>query len=208
MSTGVDKTFFAMQQRLNMTVLHAIAARKRNAMVTRAGLLAAATTRFAREGYDNVSLREIASDAGVDVSLVSRYFGGKEELFAEVLAACPSGADMFEGDPADFGERIATKLVFDEQVDKDLNCLLIILRSASSPKAREATRKSGQERFFGPIENWMGGPNARVRARLVADIIMGVTIDRVISDDFDLDDSARKAFRDRLARTLQSAIEV
>ncbi len=106
------------------------------------------------------------------------------------------------------GERIATKLVFDEQVDKDLNCLLIILRSASSPKAREAIRSSGQERFFGPIETWMGGPNARVRARLIADIIMGVTIDRVISDDFDLDAEAREAFRVRLARTLQAAIEV
>jgi AcrR family transcriptional regulator len=191
-----------------MTVLHAIASRKRNAMVTRAALLAAATERFVREGYDSVSLREIASDAGVDVSLVSRYFGGKEELFAEVLAECPSGADMFEGDPSDFGERLATKIVFDEQANKDLNCLLIILRSASSPKAREAIQKSGQERFFGPIENWLGGPDARVRARLIADIVMGVTIDRVISDDLGLDDEAREAFRARLARTLQSAIEV
>ncbi|RYY95332.1 MAG: TetR/AcrR family transcriptional regulator, partial [Alphaproteobacteria bacterium] len=63
-----------------MTALQAIAARKRNAITTRAALLAAATGRFMREGYDSVSLREIASDAGVDVSLVSRYFGGKDEL--------------------------------------------------------------------------------------------------------------------------------
>lgn len=191
-----------------MTVLHAIASRKRNAMVTRADLLAAATERFVREGYDSVSLREIASDVGVDVSLVSRYFGGKEELFAEVLAMCPSGADMFEGDVSDFGERLATKIVIDPQEDKDLNCLLIILRSASSPKAREAIRKSGEERFFGPIEKWLGGPNANIRARLIADIVMGVTIDRVISDDLGLDDEAREKFRSRLARILQSAIEV
>jgi len=37
---------------------------------------------------------------------------------------------------------------------------------------------------------------------------MGVTIDRVISDDLGLDDKAREAFRVGLARTLQSAIEV
>jgi len=67
---------------------------------------------------------------------------------------------------------------------------------------------SGQERFFGPIENWLGGPDARVRARSIADIVMGVTIDRVISDDLGLDDKAREAFRVGLARTLQSAIEV
>ncbi|HPM27281.1 MAG TPA: TetR family transcriptional regulator, partial [Methanothrix sp.] len=88
--------------------------------ILRAGLLAAATERFVREGYDSVSLREIASDAGVDVSLVSRYFGGKDELFAEVLAACPSGTEMFEGDIHDFGERLATKIVVDAQEDKDL----------------------------------------------------------------------------------------
>ena len=190
-----------------MTVIHAVGSRKRNATVTRAGLLAAATERFVREGYDSVSLREIASDAGVDVSLVSRYFGGKDELFAEVLAACPSGTEMFEGDIHDLGERLATKIVVDAQEDKDLDCLLIILRSASSPKAREAIQKSGEERFFGPIEKWLGGPNANIRARLIADIVMGVTIDRVISDDFGLDDAAREQFRVRLARILQSAIE-
>ncbi len=190
-----------------MTALQALAARKRNAINTRATLLAAAMERFMREGYDSVSLREIASDAGVDVSLVSRYFGGKDELFADVLAACPSGTDIFEGDVATFGERLATKIVDDATEDKDLTCLLIILRSASSPKAREAIRKSGEERFFGPIEKWLGGPDAKVRARLIADIVMGVMIDRVISDDFDLGAEERKRFHDRLARVIQGAIE-
>lgn len=207
MSTPVDKTFRAVQQRVEMTALQAIAARKRNAITTRAALLKAATERFMREGYDSVSLREIASDAGVDVSLVSRYFGGKEELFAEVLAACPSGTDMFEGDIATLGERLATKVVSDNIEAKDLTCLLIILRSASSPKAREAIRKSGEERFYGPIENWLGGPHAKVRARLVADIVMGVMIDRVISDQFDLSDEERTQLHARLARVLQNAVE-
>lgn len=190
-----------------MTALQAIAARKRNAMTTRAALLTAATERFMREGYDSVSLREIASDAGVDVSLVSRYFGGKDELFADVLAACPSGTDLFEGDIATFGERLATKIVVDDTEDKDLTCLLIILRSASSPKAREAIRKSGEERFFGPIQNWLGGPDAKIRARLVADIVMGVMIDRVISEEFDLNSEERAKFHTRLARVIQDTIE-
>jgi len=190
-----------------MTALQALAARKRNAINTRAALLAAAMERFTREGYDSVSLREIASDVGVDVSLVSRYFGGKDELFADVLAACPSGMDMFEGDIATFGERLATKLVDDAAEDEDLTCLLIILRSASSPKAREAIRKSGEERFFGPIEKWLGGPDSKVRARLIADIVMGVMIDRVISDNFELGAEERKRFRDRLVRVIQGAIE-
>jgi hypothetical protein len=114
---------------------------------------------------------------------------------------------MFEGDVATVGQRLATKVVLDDTEDKDLTCLLIILRSASSPKAREAIRKSGEERFFGPIEKWLDGPNAKVRARLVADIVMGVMIDRVISDEFDLSVEERQKFHDRLARVIQNAVE-
>jgi AcrR family transcriptional regulator len=191
-----------------MTVLHAIASRKRNAEVTRASLLAAATNRFAREGYDGVSLREIAADAGVDVSLVSRYFGGKDELFAEVLTMTPPPMDLFEGDHRTFGERVSKKLVIDPQNNKSFDCLLIMLRSASSPKAAETIRKMGEERFYGPIARWLGGLQAEIRARLIADIVKGVTIDRLISNDFGLSDEAREAFRARLARTLQSAIDI
>src|SRR3546814_12999364 len=60
--------------------------RKRDAAATRAAILAAARERFLRESYDSVGLREIAGDAGVDVALISRYFGGKEGLFREVVA--------------------------------------------------------------------------------------------------------------------------
>ncbi|SUS03277.1 conserved hypothetical protein [uncultured Defluviicoccus sp.] len=182
-------------------------ARKRNAETTRAALLQAALSRFVREGYDGVSLRDIASDAGVDVALVSRYFGGKLELFAEVLASSPSPTHLFEGNHEDFGERISRKLVVEKQESKDFDCLIIILRSSSSPDAVEVSRRIGEERFYGPFAKWLGGRDAKVRARLVADIIKGVTIDRVISEDFGFSADAREKFRTRLARTLQSAID-
>ena len=55
--------------------------RKRNAEATRAAILEAAKAHFALLGYDVAVLRDIARDAGVDVALVKRYFGGKEALF-------------------------------------------------------------------------------------------------------------------------------
>ena len=58
---------------------------KKSAAATREKLLASARQRFLRESYDNVGLRDIAADAGVDVALVGRYFGSKEQLFTEVL---------------------------------------------------------------------------------------------------------------------------
>lgn len=47
----------------------------------RNALLSAAIESFARNGYDGVSLRTIATDAKVDVALVSRLFGSKDGLW-------------------------------------------------------------------------------------------------------------------------------
>jgi AcrR family transcriptional regulator len=49
---------------------------------TRAGILAAARQRFAADGYERATIRAIAVDAGIDPSLVMRYFGNKQGLFA------------------------------------------------------------------------------------------------------------------------------
>lgn len=181
--------------------------RKRDANATRAALLAAATTRFANEAYDSVSLRSIASDAGVDVSLVSRYFGSKEELFAAVLNGCAPPDEMFAGDTKDFGERIARMLI-DEPLDDDkFNIFLVMLRSSSHASACEAIRASGEERFYGPFAQWLGGENAASRVRTAAALMKGVMIDRKISEDFGMSAKERTRFRSRLARVLQAAID-
>ncbi len=182
-------------------------ARKRDATATRAALLAAARTHFSREAYDSVSLRGIAADAKADVSLISRYFGSKEELFAAVLESCPPPEDLFQGDPKDFGERISHMLVNDPIEDDKFDVILVMLRSGSHPAAAEAIRKSGEERFFGPFAEWLGGRNTEERVRLAGGIIKGVVIDRRIANNFDLPPKALERYRSRLAKTLQAAIE-
>ena len=59
--------------------------RPRNAAATREAILNSAIRNFARAGYDGVGVREIASDAGVTAMMVNRYFGSKEQLFAEAV---------------------------------------------------------------------------------------------------------------------------
>ena len=181
--------------------------KKRDAAATRASLLQAATARFAAEAYDSVSLRTIAADAGVDVSLISRYFGGKEELFKAVLNNCPAPDELFRGEHHDFGERISHLLVHDPIAEDKPDIFLIMLRSASHPAAAQAIRESGEERFFGPFARWLGGENAVERVRMAAAIIKGVVIDRYIADDLGLSDDERERFRQRLARALQAAID-
>ena len=51
----------------------------------RTNLIAAATPLFAAKGFNGVSVREVAKAAGVNVSMTSYYFGGKEGLYAAVL---------------------------------------------------------------------------------------------------------------------------
>ena len=48
-------------------------------------IVAAATPLFARKGFAAVSVKELADAAGVNIALISYYFGGKENLYAVVL---------------------------------------------------------------------------------------------------------------------------
>ena len=68
---------------------------------TRADILAAARRRFLADGYDRVTMRSVAAEAGVDAALISYHFGSKRGLFGasmqlpanppEILAAALSG---------------------------------------------------------------------------------------------------------------------
>ena len=45
-------------------------------------ILAAARQRFAESGFERATIRAIAADANIDPSMVMRYFGNKDQLFA------------------------------------------------------------------------------------------------------------------------------
>jgi TetR/AcrR family transcriptional regulator len=51
----------------------------------RTNLIAAATPLFATKGFNGVGVRELAVAAGVNLAMISYYFGGKEGLYAAVL---------------------------------------------------------------------------------------------------------------------------
>lgn len=177
-------------------------ARTRNAAATRTAILEAARRRFAHEGYDQTGLRDIASDAGVDAALISRYFGGKEELFEEVLTCGPDIAEFLDGDREGFGDRVARVLSVDPMREEKFQLFLIMLRSASSPKAAAAIRRHSRESFYEPLEAWLGGEDAAVRARVLSCIMMGATMNRMIHEDFLLDDTQRQNLCEALSRTL------
>lgn len=58
----------------------------RRSDATRAAILEAARERFAADGYERATIRAIARDARIDPSMVMRYYGSKEGLFAAASA--------------------------------------------------------------------------------------------------------------------------
>lgn len=117
--------------------------RSRNAAATRNDILKSAIRHFARAGYDGVGVREIAGDAGVTAMLVNRYFGSKEQLFAEAVEVS-FAPPVFVAENADALARdVATALITrSARETDDLAPFLIMLRSASNPRAIEIVREA------------------------------------------------------------------
>lgn len=153
--------------------------KKRDAVATRASILASARQRFLRESYDSVGLRDIAGDAGVDVALISRYFGGKEGLFREVVSH-DDKPDVFR-EPKSIAELpgfLAQLVVEDEGDDRQLRMemFIIMLRSASSPKAGEIIRDLVHLDVLGPLAELIGGDQSELRANMLLAILMGIGV--------------------------------
>ncbi len=185
----------------------AVCHRPRNAAATRSAILDAASKRFMAESYDQVGMRDIAKDVGVDPALISRYFGSKEDLFRNVIDDCGSGQDLMEGDRATFGARMAQDLVYGPRKDGKWAWLLIMLRSASSPKALEVIQKSAREGFYQPFVEWVGGENAPVRVRLMSGLMMGLSVSRDLAHGLELTPAECEELRERIAVLLQELID-
>lgn len=184
-----------------------VAPRPRNAEATRAAILDAARERFARESYDDVGMRDIAGDVGVDAALVSRYFGSKEELFEVVLDSCDNGGELMSGERATFGSRVAREVIFERKSESKLKGLLILLRSISSTKAMEIVQRSANARFYAPFAEWVGGPDAAVSARLAAAFIMGMAVSREVTGGFGFSAEQCERMVERMAGILQDIID-
>ena len=152
----------------------------RNAAATRAAILAAAKCRFSSESYDQAGLREIAARACVNVALVNRYFGSKEQLFLEAFTDDFHLDEFVRGDRATLGERLL-RHILQRPLDHDRNdALLMLFRSASNEKAVPMIRDALRSRFIEPLAAWLGGKDAQQRAGLIAAHLLGLSTLRVV----------------------------
>lgn len=180
--------------------------RRRDAAATKSAILCAARTLFARDSYENVGIREIASLAGADAALVSRYFGSKEELFSEVLCSGDRGIDVIGNALEGLPERVAD-IMFDPEKDgKPMEDVLIMLHSGNSPVAAPLVQASIEDRFHGPFAEVIGGENAAVRSQLFGSLLLGLSITQQISGDLAKTPEIREKLKSRLADIIRLAI--
>jgi AcrR family transcriptional regulator len=154
--------------------------RARNAAVTREAILQSALVAFTQHGYDGVGVREIARAAGVTAMLVNRYFGSKEQLFAEVVDVVFKESTVIVGDRASLSRFAVRGLLASEAHSVD--AFLLILRSISNGRATEILRRVIDERHR-HVEALLPGAHAHERAALFLSLLLGVRVMQHLYDD-------------------------
>ncbi|WP_263301890.1 TetR/AcrR family transcriptional regulator [Streptomyces purpurogeneiscleroticus] len=133
----------------------------------------AARQHFAAHGFVRATVRGIAADAALDPSLINRYFGGKEELFAAAVAIDLTLPDLAGLARHDAGRVMAREFIERSESGVVHDVLRALLRSAAShaPAAERleefllAAVRPGVDAF---------APDRReVRAALIASQLLG-----------------------------------
>jgi len=135
--------------------------RSRDAGRTRDLILRAGQKLFAQEGYTSTGIREIAAEAKVNSSLVTRYFGSKEGLLRASLEQLLQVDPITDGPRTDFGIRAVTMLL---QAGTVPNPVAIMTLAIADPSARDLCRGLLHSNVILPLAEWLGGNDALGRA--------------------------------------------
>jgi AcrR family transcriptional regulator len=182
--------------------------RPRNAAATREAILESAIRNFARAGYDGVGVREIASDAGVTAMMVNRYFGSKEQLFAEAVEVSFAPPTVIAADSESLAHDAATALVSRTDPDADpLEPFLIMLRSVSSPPAVKIVRDAIERHVGQRLGRQLPESGRQIRNEVMLSVIAGVLLMRRVIATRALNEAGRDQLVSVLEEVFAAIIE-
>ena len=145
-------------------------------------ILAAARGQFAAHGYDGATMRAIAADAGVDVALVSYYFGSKSGMFVASLSLPVNPVDVIDGLLAgprdDLGARLVRQLLTVWDNPATGTPLIGVLRSATSHG--ELLRDFMQSQILARLAREIDAPDAELRAGAAVTQVLGLVFSRYV----------------------------
>lgn len=155
------------------------APRARRSDATRAAILRAARERFAADGYERATIRAIAADARIDPSMVMRYYGSKEGLFAAAAEFDLRLPDLAAVPPDRLGETLIRHFLRRWEGDETLAALL---RAANTnPGAAERMRRLFADQLAAAVAGFGTDPASTARrAGLVASQTLGLAFTRYI----------------------------
>lgn len=149
--------------------------RRRDAAATRAALLAAAQVLMAQHGVAGTSTRDVATLAGVNQALVYRYFGSKEKLFAEAANSSVSAPDdLIVNTPLAELPRVLLEHIFAMAELHKSGDLSTLVTAANDEAVREVIKLRIETAFSAQLARRLEGPDAELRAELLASIVVGV----------------------------------
>lgn len=155
---------------------------RRTSEATKAAILAAARTRFAEHGYERTTIRGVAGDAGIDASMVMRYFGSKEQLFEAALAIDLQLPDVRDVPPGDVPALFVRHFLDRWEGDPTDDALLVLLRSAVTNEQAAARMREIFARQVAPAvaAALPPGPDAPARAALLSAQLLGLALARYL----------------------------
>jgi AcrR family transcriptional regulator len=146
---------------------------------TRDRILEAARQIFCEHGYDRATIRTIAAAASIHPSMVMRYYGSKEGLFAEAVKFDLDVPDLSEVPPEEIGRTLVRHALKRWAADEsELPALLRI--SVTHEDARDRLETILREQVAPAIARACGTRRATRCAALIATQMLGIAMTRYV----------------------------
>ncbi|MCG5430918.1 TetR family transcriptional regulator [Mycobacterium sp. MYCO198283] len=150
---------------------------RRSSEQTKSDILRAARDRFAAAGYDAATIRAIAADARIDPSMVMRYFGSKEQLFAAAAEFDLQLPDVAGVGADDLGAAMVGH--FFAQWEDDEALVVLLRSSTTNPAVAQRMQEIFAQQLLPAVAGAAPGEPER-RAGLIATQILGLALCRYV----------------------------
>ncbi|MFD7016186.1 TetR family transcriptional regulator [Streptomyces sp. NPDC059161] len=139
----------------------------------RDAILRAARRAFTLRPYAEVTMRQIAADAGVSASLIVKRFGSKEHLFHTVADFGPAADALFAAAPQALGRHLVLTMVRMRREDQG-DPLLRAVFSLGNMDERTLLRERFREQVTSRLASQLPGEDRELRAELIAGLLLGL----------------------------------
>ena len=180
-------------------------ARRRDSARTKEAILEAAGVEFSMHGYMQAGVREIAARAGVNSTLIARYFGSKEQLFEQVVRRALPLDTLFAAGRERFGAHVAEILT--AKVSGSQNIVAMTILGAADSAARAIVTQLYEDVVIGVLADWLGGAQARSRAARITVLCTGFVTYRKLLPLSDLHGDGEEQAAAWLAASLQALVD-